>query len=120
MSSRNMPGSMPMQQPPDDGLMQIQQAPQEPQASGTKMTGYCGPEDGPFECENCTYYQDPGQCSNPQVQRDPQVRGKVDPEGCCNLFSSAGNGENESKEIGEPEGDYGMEGQESEPETGGL
>jgi hypothetical protein len=53
---------------------------------GSAAAGYAGPENGPFECSNCTHFTAPNQCDNPQVQSDPEVNGQVEPEGCCNLF----------------------------------
>jgi hypothetical protein len=42
--------------------------------------GYLGPEHGPFTCSNCVYFQDGGAC---QI-----VAGQIDPNGCCNLFTT--------------------------------
>jgi hypothetical protein len=47
---------------------------------------YQGPEQGPFKCSNCTYFMDPDQCSKPEVIQEQG--GIVDPEGCCNYFTS--------------------------------
>lgn len=38
------------------------------------MTG----DQGPFRCDHCEYYVDPGGCK--------KVEGTIDPAGCCNLF----------------------------------
>jgi hypothetical protein len=38
------------------------------------------PEHGPFTCSNCVYFQDGGAC---QI-----VAGQIDPNGCCNLFTT--------------------------------
>ena len=47
---------------------------------------YQGPEHGPFKCSNCTYFLEPSQCSKPEVIQEQG--GMVDPEGCCNYFTS--------------------------------
>lgn len=82
------------------GLQQIQTpAPDESGADMTKpqegvgsaQAGYAGPENGPFECENCIHFDGQGSCDHPQVVTDPEVQGKVDAEGCCNFFSPSGN-----------------------------
>jgi hypothetical protein len=56
---------------------------------GTAASGYVTPDLGPFECENCTKFQEPSTCTDPHVVNDPEVNGQVDPEGCCNYFTSA-------------------------------
>lgn len=46
--------------------------------------GYRGPEQGPFMCSNCSYWEGSpeggGQCSI--------VSGAIDPNGICNLFTT--------------------------------
>lgn len=68
---------------------------------GTAASGYVTPDLGPFECENCTKFQPPSTCTEPNVVNDPEVNGQVDPEGCCNYFTSA---HNESQEQEHNEG----------------
>jgi hypothetical protein len=46
------------------------------------IAGYMGPEEGPFECQHCKFFVDPGSCK--------LVSGPIDPEGCCNLFTKLG------------------------------
>jgi hypothetical protein len=77
------PAPQPISQP--DGFAQADQP------SGTAQSGYVTPDLGPFECENCVHFQPPNQCNQQQVVSDPEVQGQVDPEGCCNFFTSAGN-----------------------------
>lgn len=53
---------------------------------------YMGPDQGPFECDNCEYYVDPGNCKRPEVLKevgDPDKDGlaDVDPKGCCNFYT---------------------------------
>ena len=81
--------------------------PQQPQADptqqppdGSAQSGYVTPDLGPFECENCINFQPPNQCNQPQVVSDPEVNGQVDPEGCCDFFTSAHN-ENQQDEHSE-------------------
>jgi hypothetical protein len=68
--------------------------------------GYLGPEDGPFMCKNCTYYgrQAEGTCAI--------VAGHIDPEGCCNLFTNAG-----EQNMPEDGGEMQMEEPMQEPEA---
>ena len=42
--------------------------------------GYQGPDQGPFACDHCVYFDVPRAC---QV-----VDGDIDPHGCCNNFTS--------------------------------
>ncbi len=76
------------------GLTQqpMQQQPEQTDEAGigSAQSGYAGPENGPFECENCIHFHAPNTCDHPQVQSDPEVNGQVDPEGCCNLFHPSG------------------------------
>lgn len=83
---------------------------------GSQATGYCTPDLGPFECENCTHFEGPSACTHPAVVADPEVKGQVDPEGCCNLFKSAGN-ESQAEEHGEGKAGEGGEAP-PEPEPG--
>ena len=46
--------------------------------------GYQPPEKGPFECEHCIYFHAPGSCEI--------VTGSIDPDGCCNNYTSKDNG----------------------------
>lgn len=52
------------------------------------VSGYLPPEDGPFECENCHYFSQPRDCE--------LVEGTIDPEGCCNLYTSVDSDNEES------------------------
>jgi hypothetical protein len=68
----------------------------DPSPTGTKASGYAGPEDGPFKCGNCVWYESgrnaslpSGECAHPKVKADPQVPkspdgdGIVNRDGCC-------------------------------------
>jgi transposase len=63
---------------------------EEKEIHGEKGTGYAGPEDGPFRCSNCKYFnrQTDG-CSNKAMKklskrpRLPSGDVQVDPNGCC-------------------------------------
>lgn len=48
---------------------------------------YEPPDDGPFRCDNCTFYTDPNACTQPVVMKTQS--GVVDPGGCCKFFNSA-------------------------------
>lgn len=76
---------------------------------GTQMSGYVTPDLGPFECENCEHFTSPDQCDHPFVIADPEVRGSVEAEGCCNYFKSAG------RETQEQEHEEGMNGSAKHP-----
>lgn len=84
---------MPPQLMPLQGLKAVAPqmgAPAPPPSSSQTPPGspasYMGPDQGPFECDNCGYYQDPGQCTKPEVIQE--TGGQVDPKGCCNFFES--------------------------------
>jgi hypothetical protein len=71
---------------------------------GTEASGYVQASLGPFRCDNCMHFQDPNGCDHPAVTSDPEVKGKVEPGGCCNYFKSKRNSEapptsNESAEY---------------------
>ena len=50
---------------------------------------YFGPEEGPFRCDNCFFFD-----SHESDCEHPKVRAPVEPAGCCNLFINM----NEEKE----------------------
>ena len=61
-------------------------APTDPKDVDPTDPDYEGPEDGPFQCDNCTFYQDPNQCTQPAVMT--KLKGVVDPSGCCKFFTT--------------------------------
>jgi hypothetical protein len=85
------------------GPMPSPAGPDASQADGTAASGYVTPDLGPFECANCTKFQEPSTCTDSHVVNDPEVNGQVDPEGCCNYFQSS------HKENQESEHTEGME-----------
>lgn len=50
---------------------------------------YMGPDQGPFKCSACEYFQQPSSCQ--------KVDGVIDAEGCCNLFSKGDNDGDEAQ-----------------------
>lgn len=65
---------------------------------GTKKSGYATPEMGPFLCVNC-HHSPSGvgdRCDHPDVMEDPEVpkddegKGIVQPAGCCTYFRRRG------------------------------
>lgn len=59
-------------------------------ATGTNLSGYSTPDQGPFRCDHCKFYDANGSaCSGPNVMKDPQVqklgdgRAMVEPSACC-------------------------------------
>ena len=63
---------------------------------------YFGPEEGPFMCGHCEYFQrkgetDDGYCANEQVKAD------VEFAGCCNLYESIEESAEEEAEGDEEE-----------------
>lgn len=101
-----------MSQPGGGGGLNILNESSPMDGSGSAATGYASPDEGPFECDNCQFFQAPGTCNHPEVQNDPEVNGEVDPEGCCNKFVSAG------KETQDEEHTEGA-GPEAAPSKGG-
>lgn len=59
---------------------------------------YEGPEDGPFECDNCQFFSDPNQCAQPDIVRSQG--GQVDPKGCCKFFNSLSGGNGGQQQQG--------------------
>lgn len=61
-------------------------------AMGGPTVGYMAPEDGPFLCAHCEHYTGPrveeglGRCDQPAVVAAPDLKGRVQGGGCCNLF----------------------------------
>ena len=57
---------------------------QDTDPQGTKIAqpnaGYQGPDQGPFACDHCVYFDVPRSCE--------VVDGDIDPHGCCNNFTS--------------------------------
>lgn len=53
---------------------------------GSKKSGYATPDMGPFQCANCIHFDGKNQCNHPDVVKDPQVKGQVQPGGCCTYF----------------------------------
>jgi len=56
---------------------------------GSREVGYASPKDGPFKCSHCVHFKAPNSCDHPKVIADPEVKGKVEPEGCCNYYRNA-------------------------------
>ena len=88
-------GQMPPMPPALQGLMtarpQQAQPPAPAQApnpdTDPNNPDYEGPEDGPFRCDNCTFFNAPNVCSQPTVLK--AQGGVVDAGGCCKFFNSA-------------------------------
>jgi len=64
---------------------------------GEEGTGYEGPEGGPFECENCTFFDaDTVSCGQKDMMakskrpKIPNGRVVVHPEGCCEWVDTIG------------------------------
>jgi hypothetical protein len=72
------PQGDPSQPPMPDAPDQDMDSPSSSGQTTQQISGYMGPESGPFECEHCIHFQAPGSCEI--------VAGDIDPEGCCNLF----------------------------------
>lgn len=70
--------------PPDAGAKPM---PKEPKYDAEKVpqpnAGYMGPDKGPFKCGNCEFF-------DPTDSDCHIVAGKVDAEGCCNMFTKIG------------------------------
>lgn len=66
---------------------------------------YRGPDQGPFQCSNCDYYNDDKSCTI--------VDGEIDPEGICNVFTPISAS---ADDQGEP--DEGTTPEEASPDEG--
>lgn len=55
--------------------------------------GYMGPENGPFVCHRCEYFNEPNSCE--------VVSGNIDPNGCCNNFTPDRDGDADEADTGE-------------------
>jgi len=62
---------------------------------GEPGTGYQGPEDSPFKCKNCEYFESSdSSCKGKnmmKISKRPKTtegRVKVSPEGCCVYFEA--------------------------------
>lgn len=84
-----------------------QQTDTDDQGMGSQASGYVTSQELPADqrsCSSCLHFDGQSQCSNPQVVADPEVQGKVEPDGCCNLIriADAGAGpETQDDEAGE-------------------
>lgn len=58
-----------------------------------QVSGYMGPEMGPFECGNCIHFEVPRSCGI--------VSGDIDPKGHCNNYESSGPEEAKAHEAEE-------------------
>lgn len=47
-------------------------------AKDSEEANYFPADQGPFRCGNCEYFVKPSSCQ--------KVKGKIDPDACCNLF----------------------------------
>jgi hypothetical protein len=54
------------------------------------VASYMGPDQGPFECDDCQFFNDPSGCTKEEVIQELGDQGdgtaQVDPKGCCNFF----------------------------------
>ena len=68
---------------------------------GEKFTGYEGPENGPFACSNCRYFEG-GSCGQKTMMEKSQLpknengRPIVSPAGCCEFIERVGSGTKKS------------------------
>ena len=82
---------------------QPQSAPQPGQSADVDPNNpdYEGPDDGPFRCDNCTFFAAPSQCSQQTVVKTQG--GVVDPGGCCKFFNTlAGSMNVPAQQPGQP------------------
>lgn len=73
------------------------------QGIGSKESGYAGPDMGPFSCANCSHFDGQGSCDNEKVMADPEVNGKVEADGCCNLFRPGDEGDGPAAATTQPD-----------------
>lgn len=72
--------------PENDNLGTDQQADQ--QSTATQQSAYVAPTDGqPTICQNCAHFDGQGSCDHPEVVADPEVQGKVDPNGHSKFYA---------------------------------
>lgn len=75
-----------------------------------KVSGYMGPDQGPFECQGCEHWEDQGDGKSGSCEI---VSGSIDPHGCCNLFEK---GVSQDDDQDAPEGSSEEEAGESPEE----
>jgi len=76
--------------PENDNLTQGQDAKEDQQSTATTQSAYVAPTDGqPTICQNCMHFDGQGSCDHPEVIADPQVQGKVDPNGHSKFYMPA-------------------------------
>lgn len=68
--------------PTEDMAPEPEAAPMQPQGGVDKLdqstVAYKTPDQGPFQCDNCLYFQQPNACD--------MVDGEIHPQGYCNIF----------------------------------
>lgn len=59
--------------------------------TGTQLSQYAGPADGPFKCSNCIHFDSSKKvCKHPTVKEDPEIpNARVEPDGCCKFVRHA-------------------------------
>ena len=87
-SKRGWMGNQP--QAPEDANQQEEAQEQADPDTDPEDPDYEPPEDGPFRCDNCTFFSAPNQCSQEKVMA--KQNGIVDPGGCCKFFNSLNGG----------------------------
>ena len=60
-----------------------------------EVSRYKGPEEGPFQCQHCEFFEGENSCH--------LVSGPIDPEGVCNLFTTKGGDNPDEEAIEAPE-----------------
>jgi len=77
--------------PPENENMATGNDMQGQESSATTQSAYVMPTDGqPTICQNCTHFDGQGMCDHPEVIADPEVQGKVDPNGHSKFYMPGG------------------------------
>jgi hypothetical protein len=88
--------------PENDNLGPAADKKEDQASTATVQSAYVAPTDGqPTICQNCMHFDGQGMCDHPEVIADPEVQGRVDPNG-HSKFYMPGSAESAERGMGAP------------------